>query len=833
MATTVRNVLVRLGVSERGWSRGWRAATRDVQRFQRDANGRLHDLNGRFVAEGRTAGESYGTSFRTSALKSLLKLTKLTRGFRVMVKTAAAVGALSALSGAAASSALSLIHLAAAVAPLGGLLAAIPGAVGLAAVALGTLKLATSGMGDAFKAALQGPAGQDKFDKALEQLSPAARGAAIEFKKLVPVLHSIRDAAQAGFWGPLRGEMTKTAKVLAGPLKTGFKAVAQQIGSAAVDVMRFVREARTVAAIQSVFESTRSGIAGIRPALEPLLAGFRDLAAVGAKFLAGLAPAIGQAAAQFGRFLSAASASGKATQWLQNGLAALKSIGTVLGNVGGILGSVFRVANQGGGNLLGTFGQLTGALNTFLKSTDGVAALRAVFAGIGQIGKALGPVVIALAKGLGQIAPAIGRIATFVGPILTKAINALAPALAKLEPGITALINGLGSAFSALGPVLPAVATALAGIATSLAPILPALGNLIAMLAGGLASTITQLVSSGALDQLVYAIKTLGYQLGYALLNALVAVTPYLPDLVTSLAQLLIALTPVIPELAKAAPALVPLVPVLTDAIRLLTELTDEVLPPVIFFIQSNIDVTKAFVKVTQWAWGLIRNVIQTQVGMVGTAISWFGTLPAKFHGWFVGAYNGAKSALGWLTTMIGNLPYMIAGVFKDAGKWLYTAGRNILVGLWNGIASMASWIARSVGNLIRDIIPGPVRKVLGIASPSKVFAGFGRNLGEGLVLGMQATQGIVASAAASLAGAAVPAMAGPAVAGPGLPQPRGALRTGDRQQPAIDYRQLAATLAGELKRAGLGAIYLDGKEIANNTSRHQGQNVQQRRRSG
>ena len=66
----------------------------------------------------------------------------------------------------------------------------------------------------------------------------------------------------------------------------------------------------------------------------------------------------------------------------------------------------------------------------------------------------------------------------------------------------------------------------------------------------------------------------------------------------------------------------------------------------------------------------------------------------------------------------------------------LFEIGKNIMQGLLDGIASMASAIwdkAKEIADSVKDSIAG----ALGIQSPSRVMIGFGENIGEGLVIGM------------------------------------------------------------------------------------------------
>lgn len=832
---TIRNVLIRIGVSERGAHAGIKRLTRSLQGLA-----------------------------KTSA-----KVGKMA------IIGSAAVGGLSALAGAGAVSATSMLQLGAALAPLAGLLAALPGAAALGVAGVLTLKVALSGLGDAFGAALSG--NQEKFDKALDKMGPAAQRVAKEFKALVPTLHGIRNAVQSAFFGPLHGQMTAVAKVLAGPVKTAMSGVAAEFGRGALEVARFARQAKTVSALSRIFGSLRGSLAQFRPAIQPLLGGFRDIAVVGAAFFRSLAPMIASAAKSFGGWLSQVSKSGQAMQWMKDGFAVLRQLGAILVNVGGILRSVFSAAGASGGNLLGTFGQLTAYANQFLKSAEGTKALTSIFSGIAAIGKALSPVFGALVNAIGLIAPAIGRIAIVVGPVLTMLINALAPALAALEPGITAiiqalggaaaqiipavgriatligpivatalsalgpaltalepgltaLITGLGGAVTALAPALLPIAKAIAGIAVGLAPVLPALGQLIAMLALGLAAHIMRMLP--LLPPLVQAIITLGLALGKALLDALIAISPQLPALVKAMTDLLLALIPAIPSIIELVLVLVPLIPIFSDIIVLVSQLVTAVMPAFLTTLRLVGNVLKVVVGIVTWAWHGIYGVIKWVIDKVRVAISWLSTLPTKFSDWFGRARTAGVDRLTGLLRFIKGVPGKIVGFFGKAGDWLRDAGKDIMTGLWNGISSMAGKIGRWVGDLIKRIIPGPIRRVLNLGSPSRLTAYFGRMVGEGFVRGMDATRGIVSAAAQGLAAAATPQLA--AAGAPGMATPVGVTRSagsGGR----IDSQELARAVAAEVAAAMRGVTvrsYLDEHEITARVSRNIGRETEQRRRT-
>ena len=87
------------------------------------------------------------------------------------------------------------------------------------------------------------------------------------------------------------------------------------------------------------------------------------------------------------------------------------------------------------------------------------------------------------------------------------------------------------------------------------------------------------------------------------------------------------------------------------------------------------------------------------------------------------------------LPELDGAIPKIVASILLGLGKLIPSVvdvGRNITRGLWDGIHSMLGWVKDKVGNFAGGIVD-KIKDVLGIASPSKVFAGIGGYMAEGL----------------------------------------------------------------------------------------------------
>ena len=87
---------------------------------------------------------------------------------------------------------------------------------------------------------------------------------------------------------------------------------------------------------------------------------------------------------------------------------------------------------------------------------------------------------------------------------------------------------------------------------------------------------------------------------------------------------------------------------------------------------------------------------------------------------------------------LVAAIPQIITAIITGIGKAaisIIQVGKNIVTGLWNGISSMVSWIKDKISGFVGGIVSG-VKGVLGIKSPSTVFAGIGDNMAIGLVEG-------------------------------------------------------------------------------------------------
>ena len=94
-----------------------------------------------------------------------------------------------------------------------------------------------------------------------------------------------------------------------------------------------------------------------------------------------------------------------------------------------------------------------------------------------------------------------------------------------------------------------------------------------------------------------------------------------------------------------------------------------------------------------------------------------------------------ANGLIRAIPNLVSKIPQIISSIVKGLISGIpaiFDVGKNIVEGLWNGIKNMGSWVTGKVKDFFGGIVGG-VKDFLGIHSPSKVFAGIGGFMAEGL----------------------------------------------------------------------------------------------------
>ena len=130
------------------------------------------------------------------------------------------------------------------------------------------------------------------------------------------------------------------------------------------------------------------------------------------------------------------------------------------------------------------------------------------------------------------------------------------------------------------------------------------------------------------------------------------------------------------------------------------------------------------FNKASEVASQFINNIVNYFSQLPGKVWTWLLDTIAKISTFASDLANKAREAG---TSMVNN----IINTVKSLPSEMASIGKNIVQGVWNGIVSMGSWLTDKVKGFFNGIVDG-VKGVLGIHSPSRVFAEVGVWSAEG-----------------------------------------------------------------------------------------------------
>ena len=156
----------------------------------------------------------------------------------------------------------------------------------------------------------------------------------------------------------------------------------------------------------------------------------------------------------------------------------------------------------------------------------------------------------------------------------------------------------------------------------------------------------------------------------------------------------------------------------------------------------------------------VILAVWRTITAIVGFVRSAFSAAKSNVVNAVTDIRNTVSSAIGKVVSIFRGLPGNIRSALSSAASVMRNIGVNMVNGLLNGIRSAGS----KLRGVLVGLLPGPLKKfagALGLASPSKLFAYYGRMTVAGYVKGIESSQAKVDNAISSLAGATVGAGAG------------------------------------------------------------------------
>lgn len=329
--------------------------------------------------------------------------------------------------------------------------AAAPGVILAYASVMGIAKIAVAGVGKALGAAGES---SEKFEKAIEKLSPQAQSFARAFRDAYPQLVKIKNGMQDAFFAGMVGQVGRVVSRIS-ELRGVATGVARELGRVTQSTVEWTTSTKSVAGMKTLLAGVQAFLGQIRASIGPVVQAFIGLGAQLGAFGATMGGSVNGALARFAEFLNGINLA----EVFATALPIVKALGTFFGDVAEIAGHLFSMFNVDGANAVGILGELASKLADFLGSAEGQAALQALGQAIQAIAGAAGQIFLALLQAL---APAIVALAPGVAQLAGQIAGILVPAINALNPALTALAGFLSQNMGWLGPVAGAVVAAAA-----------------------------------------------------------------------------------------------------------------------------------------------------------------------------------------------------------------------------------------------------------------------------------------------------------------------------------------------------------------------------------
>lgn len=302
---------------------------------------------------------------------------------------------------------------------------------------------------------------------------------------------------------------------------------------------------------------------------------------------------------------------------------------------------------------------------------------------------------------------------SLIGTVSEQLPAILGTVLPSLVEGATNLVTGLMAALpsvlSVLADVAPTVINTLVPALIELLPQITQTGiDVIVSLAQGIADALPQLIPA-ATDAIIKIVEVLTSpeNLGNLIDAALAIILALVDGLVDATPKLIAAVPDVITNLVTAIIANMP--KILEAGVEITMALADGLIKALPELIEAIPNLILGIVQ------GIIDNL--PEIIMAGPKI-------------IAALATGLIEAIPDIVMVIPQLIRSIVDTFLSF-DW-GSIGKNIVEGIKNGFVNMWNSFKQTVENVFTGLVDG-VKSFLGIASPSKVFAGIGGYMAEGL----------------------------------------------------------------------------------------------------
>lgn len=312
------------------------------------------------------------------------------------------------------------------------------------------------------------------------------------------------------------------------------------------------------------------------------------------------------------------------------------------------------------------------------------------------------------------------------GKLVDNFVDSVATAAGNILPRVEQSLTGIVKLVDELAPVL------IAKIPDVVNQVLPGLLDAAANLVSSVIDALPALIS-GLLPTLLSALSSVTEKLLESAVQAVLAIAQTLSDpaslsaMIESALDLVLAL---VQGLMDAIPQLIAAAPQLVGAITatIITELPNIMAAAVEIMVALIHGLMEALPELMAYVPNLIIAITNGLLNNLGTLISGGVQLLLAV----------AQGMIQAIPDMVAMIPRIIASIVDTFRSYNWSSiGKNIVAGMKQGVANAWKNFKEWFKNLFGDLT-NIAKKILGIASPSKVFKKIGQFTTEGLAIGIE-----------------------------------------------------------------------------------------------
>lgn len=342
-----------------------------------------------------------------------------------------------------------------------------------------------------------------------------------------------------------------------------------------------------------------------------------------------------------------------------------------------------------------------------------------------------------ITSNLADLAPQFVELAS---AIVMSLLDAFGPVLPELLTGIFNFLNEALNGLVALIPsLLPVITQAITSLMQTVFQCLPlitsSLITLITDLVTWLASGDNVKTFSNGIVQLVTAlVKQIGMVLPI-LLPAIVSIISDVATTITTPENIALILDAVLLVVGAVVQALANSIPEFVNYIvGLVTNIKNNILQ---FLNWINPALAQNFNNNLNALMNFGSNFKNFITNLISNVISGVTSFLSRLQAGFTSAFSSVQA---WVGNIVGNIQGFVASclaALTSLPSSVVSIGENLVKGLWNGISDKVDWVCEKIKGMGKQIEKA-IKKVFGIASPSKVFAEIGDYLAQGLGVGFE-----------------------------------------------------------------------------------------------